>query len=409
MDENQKATSNQNLENSEYFKLRLSNLDNEVSKFKNQKWYKTPSTIISTIALILTFIFNIVNIKDKLAENKAKSIAGKIDLVNKSIDELINIQEKFYSSLDFNNNSLLLVYSGKRKILLDKLMLQINEVKDNITPTVFGAIAVELSSDGNIKDALFYSYEEFKALKKEQKNKLFYDFSNEVVVYRLLARLYGVPQTQTFNMDSVIKYRTLSLSICDSILGESKLQNKAESFFYWAQEDNYYSKSKENTKTLLDSAIKYLKIMPANNPLKNKMMLQIEQFGQSMNSSEKNNVFSNLIYGYYKVKLIKANEQFAGIGYITLSNMQFNNSVDIYDKGIITQKIDGVTKYYDSNNLFFQCSYYISNKNSAQGFLSFVGTLKLNKQIGGKNNLIGYLNLFGNENIFVHLEKKSNE
>src|SRR5689334_21282297 len=114
MEENQTA-SHQNLE---YFKLKLANLDAEISKLKVQKWYKTPSIIISIIALVLTLLFNIINIKDKIKENKTKSIAGKIDLVNKSIDELLNIQEKFYSSPDFNNYTLSIVYNAKRKILL---------------------------------------------------------------------------------------------------------------------------------------------------------------------------------------------------------------------------------------------------------------------------------------------------
>jgi hypothetical protein len=131
------------------------------------KWYSTPSIIISIAALSSTLVFNAINYNDKIAENRSKSIASKIETVNNSIDDLLNIHEKNLTTP--NNLSLSVTYNVKRRIVFEKLIRQVNEVKEHISPDAFSIIGEQYLFDGNFEEALDAYKEQLEAVRRFMK------------------------------------------------------------------------------------------------------------------------------------------------------------------------------------------------------------------------------------------------
>jgi hypothetical protein len=330
------------------------------------KWYSTPSIIISIVALSSTLVFNAVNYNDKITENRSKSIASKIETVNSSIDELLNIQEKNLTTP--NNLNLSVTYNVKRRIVFEKLIRQVNEVKEHISPDAFSIIGEQYLFDGNFEEALKAYQEQIKAVHRyRQVHRNKYDFTYEIVAFRNLGYIFHIKETPFYNLDSAQHYRSLSVSECKNIKGEAGLSYKGVSYYYWALSCLNNGEQKL-ANTLLDSAyITFGKLSPANST-KSSMLLQVEGI-KTNNETNKNSIFDNVLGGIWTGRFPDNGKTYDLKAYITFNNFQANVSIDIFDGQTLVQQLSGFSRFSDRNRLIF----------NLQGFRAY----RFPNQIGG--------------------------
>ncbi len=158
-----------------------------MAKVAKKKWYKDVQTLLTFVGIVISLALSIFNIVKANQKDKAASVSETLDSIDKSITELISLDQK---SADYSENSVQSNLFLRRKIIVASLSQKVSSIEDQISPQVFLFIGQEYVRENDYSEAEnFFN----KALGKIEKT----DFQTRALVFGSLAHLYGVKKENT--------------------------------------------------------------------------------------------------------------------------------------------------------------------------------------------------------------------
>ncbi len=153
-----------------------------MAKKVNKKWYKDVQTLLTFIGIVISLTLSIFNIIKANQKDKAASVSETLDSIDKSITELISLDER---SADYTENSIQSNLYLRRKIIVASLSQKVSSIEEQISSQVFTFIGQEYVRENDYSKAEFYFN---KALAKIETR----DFQTRALVFGSLAHLYGI-------------------------------------------------------------------------------------------------------------------------------------------------------------------------------------------------------------------------
>ncbi|MDX2360745.1 MAG: hypothetical protein QNK23_08055 [Crocinitomicaceae bacterium] len=241
----------------ENLEKRIGGLEKDLIKNKPKKvrWYKTPSIILSVIALTTSVIFSVFSIKNAQKEKEASSFGTKISSIEENIEKLMEAQMHYQENLTQQDlgingkNSFGMLWNAQSNLLLDKIMdLYDDSTSAHINPNQL----LQLGQNLQMTSRMLQSREVFlKALERSTNH------STKSIALRALANLFSIPSTYQ-DKNTSREYRKEEINLVkEQFYGEYLNQTLSRSFELWAMDEYFNIGDTILANTLIDSAVYY--------------------------------------------------------------------------------------------------------------------------------------------------------
>lgn len=361
----------------------------KVFKEKKNKWYKTPSLILSIIALFSSLLFSVISTLNQQEEKQSSIIEG----IKESISELVNEEEKLLQissnqqTDQASKNSAFMSFQAKSGYLIDKISKSINTKNiDKLEPNL-------LVSYGRF----LYNSSKYK-LSKEIYEKIIQktnDTSTIGICYRSLANIYANPSFSHFDSLKSRKYRKKDIELTKSYKGEMKNDYLSRSYELWAIDEYYFLKNKEEGNRLIDSAKFYIRRFPDLNVNKMTIMNRLDETYNFYNDI----LVPSKISGEY---ILYCSDGKKGKGYISINSFGSKLSLDFLKNNKLHGRLSGNGNLINMNEVKYDVR--LETVDEFNNTIYSAGTLTL-KTIKNQK-LVGYLYEFNKKPIKYYLSKK---
>lgn len=227
------------------------------------KWYKTPSIVLSILALTSSVIFSTRSIIKDINEKKEERASSALATIKNSIGDLVEEEDKY---LKFSSNAAMDMMSKSNAGMVFEA--KTGNIIDRITKIIIDRTSKKVDTNyiKHIEPNLLLSYARFlqnKGRFSEAKDILENAINSSKdsltigICYRTLANIYSNPSNP--DCDSLIsrKYRKTDIDIANTFRGDAKFSYLTRSYELWSMDEYFFFKNTGFGNKLIDSARRY--------------------------------------------------------------------------------------------------------------------------------------------------------
>lgn len=311
---------------------------------KKVKWYKNPSLIISLIALSSSIIFSLITLVDTMSSKKEETTKGQIAIIKSSIEKMLT-EEQAYNQQISNQYADQQAKNNAWMHLTTNLSVLSEQIqKNNINEHINQIEPNLLINYGK----LLYMNSNFDLALDIIHNTLANttDSLTKSFGYKWLGRIYS--DRRNFKFDSIAsrKYRLLDIKIGRLQEGENKYGFLSTSYEYWALDEYNNIKNITFGNALIDSAKYYIQQI-SNNQEKEFALNRLQETYNFYNDV----ITSYNIVGEYN---LTSEDGKKGIAFINKSFNGYSLEFEHFENSKLTLKLTGDGKFSGQNSLRFE-------------------------------------------------------
>jgi hypothetical protein len=387
-DSKQEKSNSDQVEQINLLQKQIDQIQLKVFSEQKSKWYKSPSLILSIIALSSSLYFTTKSIIENKDTKQQQTESAIIQSIKQSITNLLIEEEKLIAAqsnqyTDLNaKNSAYMIFQAKSGPLIEKISISLNDKRiDKIEPSLLINYGRFLTGQGDFSKAHWAFENSLKATTNTM---------TMLLCYRYLANIIANPSYENFDSLKSRDYRWKTVQLAKRFSGELKNDYLSRSYELWAIDEYYFFKNKQEGNRLIDSSKLYVQKFKDLNTSKVVIMNRlIETYNYYNEILVTNNLAG--VYSFY------SSDKKNGKAYISTNNTGGYITLDLIKDRKLNGRISGSGNLISIRDLKFEVS--IVSQSSSNG-----GTLILSTSENRK--LIGYLYEFGKEPVKYYLTKR---
>ena len=259
----------------ERINLRLGLLTDQVDALQvesaqsSRPWYREPSLLISTVALLISVVFSAIGMR----QVSAKDIAAKQESLRQTVVQIVDSQTEMTQAAQENSGNPLMArwansnLNSKRQVLISTALARVDELGDSVDASSLVPLAAQLQLDGRYDESLSLY---FKALGLADSPIV------RSAILRSIGGSYRLQGSAMYDVGKSSNYLQQAVDLFKNQDDDASRFYLADNLLFWAELERSDGEA-ELADSLYDQATGAAESMSASNPSRQLVLSQIQQ------------------------------------------------------------------------------------------------------------------------------------